>query len=481
MRITTVICAIAVVLAVLFFVYAFMVEGFRTTLADAKSRMGQNSDTICMAFGNGSTGDCLKCLDPDGTNHAGTECGYWPQGNACIPRSGIYRLVPDWLTQKQNMDKTYPQTFDPKDFVYNVGKCGGAACASFKSCKSCASAAACGWCDSNDTCMDRSAVSANVKAIADAGSAGSAGSPPAPMCPASGPKGPALNSASMLTPDLSRTVLIQEVGVCRPEVCSDKKSCFECTNTSGCGYCRTTNTCMKVDTAGNVMGGSSGSSGSSICATGQISLQPYMCPCSGIDNCRTCSTQPGCGWCVAGNNCVNMEVSFNSTGTQNVIKGVNIKDCAGGGDGVATSASQCAPGAKLGLVRSESGVYTPTDAELNMAQDNTALSDSGRDVNLQGSGRGVIGAGPVSPATTTPQVTGNGVVTTPTTSQARGGPYKFTNQPDLHTSPFEAYLKVLIKSELAAEGVPLTEPFQNPPNVVKYISNEVGKVIRKNF
>jgi hypothetical protein len=112
-----------------------------------------------------------------------------------------------------------------------------------------------------------------------------------------------------------------------------------------------------------------------------------------------------------------------------------------------------------------------------MAQDNTALSDSGREVNIQGSGRGVIGAGPVSAPTTTTQVSGNGVVT----PGARGGPYKFTNQPDLHTSPFEAYLKVLIKSELAAEGVPLTEPFQNPPDVVKYISNEVGKVIRKNF
>ena len=163
--------------------------------------------------------------------------------------------------------------------------------------------------------------------------------------------------------------------------------------------------------------------------------------------------------------------------TQDIIGGVNVKDCAGGANGVATSLAQCTPGAKLGNVRLESGIFSPTAAELDMAQDNTATSNAGLGVDLQGSGTGVIGKGPVSAAKTTSQISGNGVVT----PGARGGPYTFTNQPDLYTSPFEAYMKVLIKSELAAEGVPLAEPFQNPPNVIKYISNEVGKVIRKNF
>ena len=144
MRITTLICGLAIGLALLFFIYKFMVEGFqnRLTLAEAKTRMGQNSDTICKAFGNGDTGDCYKCLDPEETNHYGVECGYWPEGKACIPRSGIYRLVPSWLTDMQNTDSTYPQTFNPSSFVYNVGQCGGTSCASFKDCKTCASAAA---------------------------------------------------------------------------------------------------------------------------------------------------------------------------------------------------------------------------------------------------------------------------------------------------------------------------------------------------
>jgi hypothetical protein len=482
MKTTTVICALAVLAALIFIVYTFMIEGFITTMEDAKATgyMKGNADTICMAFGDGTTGDCAKCLDADETNHFGTQCGYWPQGSACIPRSGVYRLIPDWLTVKQNTDKTYPQTFDPKDFVYNVGKCGGAACASFKTCKACAGASACGWCDSTNTCMDRTAVAANVDAIAKAGSMGSMmGSPPQPLCPPMSSTGePAITSAGMLSMDSSSKALILEVGTCRPEVCGDKETCFDCTNTSGCGFCKTTGKCIKVDSAGNA--GSSGSlSGSAICATGQVLLQSYMCPCSGITNCKTCSTQPGCGWCVAGKNCVNVDSLSTARDSEITIGGVNVKDCAAGGNGVATSASQCAPGAKLGNTRSERGKYKPGADELNLIQDNAADSDSGFDLDITGSiGAGVIGSKPVSAATTTKEVTGNGVVTIP---RATGGPYTFTNQPNLFTSPFEEYVKVLIRSEMANGGIPSNEPFQDSPTIVDYATKEVKKVIRKNF
>ena len=484
MKTTTVICAVAVLAALLFIVYTFMIEGFITTMADATATgyMKGNSDTICMAFGDGTTGDCAKCLDPDETNHFGTQCGYWPQGNACIPRSGIYRLVPDWLTLKQNMDKTYPQIFDPRDFVYNIGKCGGAACATFKSCKACAGASSCGWCDSTNTCMDRSAVSANVDAIAKAGSLGSMGSAPQPMCPAMTSTGEAsITSANMNSSSLSSKVLIEEVGTCRPETCEDKKNCFECTTTSGCGFCKTTGKCIKVDSSGAQAAGSSGSGSGAVCPTGSILLQQYMCPCSGMSDCKTCATQPGCGWCVAGKNCVNVDTPSKAGDSEITMGGVNIKDCAAGGDGVATSASQCAPGAKLGNMRSpKSSAYKSGAAQPNLAQDNKAVSDVAKGVDIAASiGAGVIGSGPVSAAKTTAEITGNGVVTTP---KARGGPYMFTNQPNLFTSPFEEYVKVLIRSELANGGIPSNEPFQDaPPNIINNLKKEVHRVVRKNF
>jgi hypothetical protein len=158
---------------------------------------------------------------------------------------------------------------------------------------------------------------------------------------------------------------------------------------------------------------------------------------------------------------VNVELPSPAGDSQNVIGGVNIKDCAAGGDGVATSAMQCAPGAKLGNVRSErTSKYKPGAAELNLIQDNSAESDSGRTLDLTGTlGAGVIGSAPVSAAKTTAEVTGNGVVRP---VGATGGPYTVTNQPNLFTSPFEEYVKVLIRSELTADGIPINEPLKNP-------------------
>ena len=484
MRITTLICGIVVGLAVLFFVYTFIIEGFQTAeqtarinlyLEDAKANkmttsFGINSDTICKKYGDGtSPGDCYKCLDPDETIHPGAECGYWPQGNACIPRSGIYRLVPTWLTDMQNTDKSYPQTFDPNQFVYNVGKCGGASCASFTDCKTCASAGACGWCATTKTCMDRKVVSADWNMLGS-WDVGSKGSKPPSVCPPPG-SGTAINSATMITEpgDTSKNVLVQEVGTCPPETCTDKQGCFECTNTIGCGYCTTTNTCIPVDSGGQRAAGTVGSlSGSALCPTGAIRLMPYMCPCSGITECKSCSGQPGCGWCVAGKNCVNVDQSKGDGG------GVKLSDCAAGINGVATFPGQCAPGKTLGNIRSERGNYKPGSAQLGIIQDNTPDFDGGRGLDLQGSGAGVIGSKPVSAAKIT-KVSGNGVV-----PGATGGPYTITNQPSLFTSPFEEYVKVLVRSELAAEGIPTDEPFENP-GIVKNMMKDVSKVIKKNF
>jgi len=130
-----------------------------------------------------------------------------------------------------------------------------------------------------------------------------------------------------------------------------------------------------------------------------------------------------------------------------MVGGVNIKDCAAGGDGVATSASQCTPGAKLGNVISEKSGSKNIAAGMNSVQDNRA-------VDIAAATRS--GAGPVSGAKTGSRVTGNGVVRP--YGGGNSGPYTITNQPNLFTSPFEEYVKLLIKSELVEQGVPTNEP-----------------------
>jgi hypothetical protein len=109
-------------------------------------------------------------------------------------------------------------------------------------------------------------------------------------------------------------------------------------------------------------------------------------------------------------------------------------------------------------VRSESGDYKPDDKELNLVQDNTALS--GLEMNIAGSkGAGILGTGDgaVSPPKLYTTVSGNGMVRRVGQSSV---PFVISKSADLQASPLEDYVKLLVRSELASEGVPMNEPFQ---------------------
>jgi hypothetical protein len=109
-------------------------------------------------------------------------------------------------------------------------------------------------------------------------------------------------------------------------------------------------------------------------------------------------------------------------------------------------------------VRSESGDYKPDDKELNLVQDNTALS--GLEMNIAGSrGAGVLGtgSGAVSPPKLYTTVSGNGLVRRVGQSSV---PFGISKSADLQVSPLEDYVKLLVRSELASEGIPMNEPFQ---------------------
>jgi hypothetical protein len=127
-------------------------------------------------------------------------------------------------------------------------------------------------------------------------------------------------------------------------------------------------------------------------------------------------------------------------------------------DGIATSNIQCNPGAKLGNVRSESGDYKPDEKELNLVQDNSALS--GLDMDITGSRGGGVrgtGSGAVSPPKLYTTVSGNGLVRRVGQSSV---PFGISKSADLQASPLEDYVKLLVRSELASEGIPMNEPFQ---------------------
>ena len=400
----------------------FIAEGFqnRLTLAEAESRMGPSSATVCKAQTK-----CADCLDT--TKHPGYNCGWCPDAKVCIPRSGQYRIIPQWFIDMflTVSSPTYDLTKDcaASSFIATKGKCSDIDCSSLLTCTECASTSACGWCASKNTCVNKDALAAQ-KARGSGGSGG---------------------SIDYLCSESESLIDSAAISTCPPPICTNMKDCGSCTQTTGCGWCKDSNKCMPLDA--NQMGAAGGSAGGSMsCPQGSLVSQLFQCPCSGLVKCTDCTGRPGCGYCVKTSKCVNLD--------RNSLP--DEADCTV--DGIATSNIQCNPGAKLGNVRSESGDYKPGDDELNLAQDNSALS--GLEMDIAGSkGAGIrgTGGGAVSPPKLYTTVSGNGLVRRVGQSSV---PFGISKSADLQASPLEDYVKLLVRSELASEGIPMNEPFQ---------------------
>jgi hypothetical protein len=96
------------------------------------------------------------------------------------------------------------------------------------------------------------------------------------------------------------------------------------------------------------------------------------------------------------------------------------------------------------------------------------------------------GAGAVTAPRTTRYVSGNAVVRRYGDSSVPGG---ISRSADLSASPLEDYVKLLVRSELASEGVPMNEPFQAEPfqvneadsivNAESYLNKSMKNIIEK--
>lgn len=427
----------------------FFTEGFRTTMAEATARMGSNQAddaAICAEFKK-----CSTCTDD--TKHVGTHCGWCPAAQACIPRSGMYRLIPSWLMDVINLDPT--KDCIASDFKYSKGQCSDDSCSDYTNCRDCAGALACGWCSASNTCVSKAAMAAQASQSSSGSGSGSGSGSTVPLC---------------------STSLVSQSGSCPPPVCSEIKDCGQCTNTTGCGYCKDTGTCISIDGNGSSLGGSSGSTG---CAQGSIYTQVYQCPCSALTKCTDCAQRPGCGYCTTTSKCITTEAPMGLGGNSRILPIPTDKlDCAS--DKIATTTSQCVPGATLpNLLLNTRTARDPTAAELAMAQDSGILG--GNELNAPAEYLGARGAGDgaVSPPSTSQYVSGNGVVRR---YGATGGPPSAANSTGLGDAPLESYVKMLVTSELAAQGVPTNEPFQvnevqSIPNATEILKKSMNNIL----
>ena len=228
---------------------------------------------------------------------------------------------------------------------------------------------------------------------------------------------------------------IKDVSKCPPPQCSDLTDCQDCTNATGCAYCSSSAKCLKKSEFGP---------GVNQCPKDKEITLPAMCPCAGMD-CAKCASRVGCGFCKGMKQCVNVDRYGMPPAST----------CSA--DDMATSESQCSAGAVPQLPPVSTG---PSRADLDAAQNSGMLSPTG-------------GAGdkPVSPAPT------YSVVTAPGVARAIGSssvPASAANPTGLGDAPLESYVKMLVNSQLAAQGVPTNEPFAQDWKQVAGSSQQAG-------
>ncbi len=367
---------------------------------------------------------CSSCLDT-------ANCGWCPDSNSCIPRSGTYRIIPDWVSSLRIWLPSQQNGCKATSFIYDKNQCSDILCGDYKDCKTCAAAVKCGWAPNMSMCMSKddyallSPGSGSGSAAAGSGSgsgSGSAGSTPGP--------------------------LVTATASCPAKSCTDITDCTECTNATGCGFCKDSSKCVKLDQYG--------AANPSECKQADVLTTPYTCPCSALTKCADCAGRAGCGFCGKTKKCVNLD--------KNSMP--NATECEA--DNIADSVAKCSPGPGLPAPVDHRTAPDPSATELAMVQTNDANISVGgekaldvqtNNVRSQGSGPGAV-----SPPKRYTAVSAPGVWRPLSQGNPQGG-----DATAIDASPLESYVKMLVNSQLAEQGIPTNEPFQ--VNEVSAIGN----------
>jgi len=391
-----IILGIVFLAAIACIVYFFIIEGFQ---ASGSMTAGDQLQARCAA-----NKTCSTCL-------ATPNCGWAPEYSdpvsglqgvadgtvlACIPMSSGRPSITSNLANL--MLKKNGAISILKKFVSEMADCTDITCSAQKTCATCPAYKKCLWqqVTAADGTMSQSCIDLS-------------GAPAA---------------------DTTRNQ-IKDKSLCPPPQCSDLTDCQECANATGCGFCSTSGKCLKKSEFG---------SGTNQCPTASLVTMPSSCPCSGITDCAKCAARAGCGYCKGIKQCVNLD-RF----------GVPPKNTCSADD-TATSESQCSPGAVM--QKGSAGGPAPTADNLAAAQDG-GIVDRAAGMNLSATQN--FGDGAVSPTQSYKIVSAPGVARP---AGASSIPATVRHETGMSDAPLESYVKMLVNSQLAAQGVPTNEPFQ---------------------
>lgn len=290
-------------------------------------------------------------------------------------------------------------------------------------CGDCLSIPQCGWCSESSACIPR------------------------------------INTYSIIPKwltDLGKTCLpdtfIKIAGKCPDAECSSITSCRDCAGNVKCGWCPDAGKCLPKDATGNP-----------VVPTGETCLNTTFvttsgsCPavdCTKVTSCATCTNSSGCGFCKNTNTC------FTMTDARGVPQPTSCPP-----DKVVTFESQCADALTLDIATAM------VAAGGVMGNNSPAAPQETNEVRPQ--------TGPVSPATSYSNVTAPGVARPVGASSV---PASVRHDPALGDAPLESYVKMLVNSQLAAQGIPTNEPFQvRETDAIPNATDYMKKVFRGVF
>jgi len=249
---------------------------------------------------------------------------------------------------------------------------------------------------------------------------------------------------------------IKDKSTCPPPQCSDVTDCVTCANTTGCSFCVSSGKCLKNSEFG---------AGSNQCATAKKIDVPAKCPCDGITDCVKCADRVGCGYCKENKTCVNLDAAgMPPTGSCTT-------------DNIFTNGASCNPGGPdaPASVDTRTAEY-PTAAQIYAASHSGELVP-GPDMKTQNNIVRPKNEYSGGNSTEYRWYTANGVA-----RKVGSGSIPDTVRKDNSLdTPLETYVKELVNSQLAAQGVPTNEPFQVNetsaiPNASDYMKKMVGGI-----
>ena len=250
---------------------------------------------------------------------------------------------------------------------------------------------------------------------------------------------------------------------CADFQCSSLKNCRDCAQAQKCKW--NTKATPAATCEARVQPGNLSTDEQSKVNLDELVVVSQKCPkseCKDIKDCKECATTPNCGYCALTNKCLKLSREPTDTDTTPLEK-CEKKTMISGKEDIEVSQPIISPGQCPGEVSeetlqsySELSDYKPTVGQLSAAQSNLAVGATETEQTVTQNVASTGGA--VSEPKKKDTVSAPGVIQ-PLGSSGYKPFFPAAVEID-QDKPFESYIQMLVRSELASQGVRTNEPFQ---------------------